>query len=515
MKLSIVKKLDLFILKSFIGPFVITFFVSQFILVMQFLFVYIDDIMGKGLEWHVIARLLFYTSLNLVPKALPLAILLSSIMTLGSLGEHYELAAMKASGISLQRITAPLFLFISFIGIASFFFSNNILPYTNLKYGTLLHSVRQQKPAFDIKEGVFSNMIEGYSIRIGKKEESGLLKNIMVYDHADKEENYRIVLADSGRMYITDDNAYLILNLYAGKSYEEHNNRTKANSANTKNPTPNKQSPFLKKDKKVSPVINTHPLSRTEFAERTIRFSLQDFAFSQASEDIYKDNYMMMNISQLRANEDTMQRQIEEKAKGLYEGLVMNYYFTATKKLNPKDSIQQALSNSKTISTQQIDSVEIDSLLLYESAIEQARRAKQQISAIKESILAKQKSIAKYEIEWQKKFTLPFTCLVLFLIGAPLGAIIRKGGLGAPVLFAIVFFLLHHILSITGEKFARELVIDPFIGVWMSALLLLPIGILLIRKATSDSSLFDITVYTAFIERFARKIGLLPKKAKP
>ncbi len=479
---------------------------------MQFLFVYIDDIMGKGLEWHVIARLLFYTSLNLVPKALPLAILLSSIMTLGSLGEHYELAAIKASGISLQRVSLPLFILIGIIGIASFFFSNNILPYTNLKYGTLLHSVRQQKPAFDIKEGVFSSIIEGYSIRIGKKQDDGLLRNIMVYDHTDQEENYRIVLADSGRMFITDNNAYLILNLYSGKSYEEHNNRTQPNKTQSNKvqikqpPIPNKppSPPGFLKDRKPTPMVNTHPLTRTEFKERSIRFSLLDFAFSQASEDIYKDNYMMMNVSQLKSSEDTLQKEMNEKAKALYDGLMMNYYFTSSKKLLPKDSSTQKTIVIPSVLSK-VDTIKVDSIKLYDTALEQARRAKQQVIAIKETISSKEKSVAKYEIEWEKKFTLPFACLILFLIGAPLGAIIRKGGLGAPVLFAILFFLIYHIISITGEKFARELVISPFIGIWMSLFILAPIGIFLIRKATSDSSLFDITVYTRFFKRFSKK----------
>lgn len=461
--------------------------------------------MGKGLEWHVIVRLLFYTSLNLVPKALPLAILLSSIMTLGNLGEHYELAAMKASGISLQRITMPLFVFVGAIGIASFFFANDILPYTNLKYGTLLHSIRQQKPAFDIKEGVFSNMIEGYSIRIGKKQNDGLLRNIMVYDHTDKEENYRIMLADSGRMFISDDNAYLILNLYAGKSYEEHNNRIKSPQKNK----PAMPTKFLKKDKAPAPTINTHPLTRTEFKERSIRFSLEGFAFSQASEDLYRDNYMMMNISQLRASKDTIQLQISDRIQNLNDGLKTNFYFAYNQKAEKKDSLPQTIPSAKT------DSLEVDSIKLLEGAIDQARRAKQQISTIKETISSKEKSIAKYEIELQKKLTLPISCIILFLIGAPLGAIIRKGGMGAPVLFAIFFFLLHHILSITGEKFAKELVISPFLGIWMSLFFLFPIGVFLIYKATSDSSLFDISVYTRVFENLARKMGLLQPPENP
>jgi lipopolysaccharide export system permease protein len=478
---------------------------------MQFLFVYIDDIMGKGLDWHVIARLLFYTSLNLVPKALTLAILLSSIITLGSFGEHYELAAIKASGISLQRVCLPLLVFVSFLGIASFFFANDILPYTNLKYRTLLSSVMQQKPSFDLKEGVFSNIIEGYSIRIEKKHNNGLLENIMIYDHSNHDENHRIVLADSGRMYSTDDNAYLILNLYSGKSYEELNNRSKHTNPK-QNPNSPKSLPLLNKEGKIKPTINTHPLRRAEFKERNMRFSLESFAFSQISEDSYKDDYYNMNIFQLKAGKDTIYKQIDEKARGLFDGLMMNYYFTAQKKAASKDSLLQNTSHPSQIKP---DTIPLDSLKLFELALEQARRAKQQIMAIKESILSKEKSIVKFEMEWQKKFNLPFACLIMFLIGAPLGAIIRKGGMGAPVLFAIIFFLLHHIISITGEKFARELVISPFLGVWLSVLLLLPIGVFLIRKATADSSLFDITLYIRFFEAIARKIGILPHTAKP
>ncbi len=465
------KKLSKLILISFLGPFAATFFVVLFILLMQFLWKYIDDLVGKGLEWYVITELLFYASATLVPLALPLAILVSSIMTLGNLAENYELVAAKSAGISLQRILRPMLITAVLVSMLAFYFSNYILPYTNLKMGSLLYDVRQQKPALYIREGVFYNGIDGYSIKIGKKEaDNQTLKNVMIYDHSAQQGNNKVIVAKGGKMAMSDDEKYLVVTLYDGHSYEDQQQSRSASSS-------------------------TNPFLRSSFATYQIRFDLSTFKLSRTNEDLFKDNYQMLNLKQLGDALDSLNKQLALRQLEMSQSL-KTYYSTYRDSVIYKTSGAASLQNS-------FDSLPDASV--YDNALGQARNIKSYLVSVADEKDAREKLIARFAIEYQRKFTLSIACFILFLIGAPLGAIIRKGGIGMPVVVSIIFFLIFHVISIMGEKFSREGVIDPSYGMWLASGVLLPVGLFLLYKATRDSALFDLEVYDKVLKKIFRK----------
>lgn len=456
---------------SFLAPFAATFFVVLFVLLMQFLWKYIDDLVGKGLEWYVVAELMFYASATLVPLALPLAILVSSIMTLGNLAEHYELVAAKSAGIPLQKILRPLLVTAFVISVLAFYFSNYMLPYTNLKMGSLLYDVRQQKPALYIREGIFYNGIDGYSMKIGKKgADNQTLEQVMIYDHTAQKGNTKVVLAESGKMAMSADEKYLIFTLFNGSSYEEQ-----------REGRPNERL--------------TNPLLRSKFDSYQIRFDLSTFKLNRTNEDLFKDNYQMLNLKQLESALDSFSVQIANR-KAEMKKTVSTYYMTY------RDSLLKPV-NGSSLSISALDQMTGDPV--YESALGQARNVKAYLSSTADEIDAREKLIARFAIEWHRKYTLSIACFILFLIGAPLGAIIRKGGIGAPVVVSVMFFLVFHITSIMGEKFAREGVIEPRIGMWIAPAVLFPVGLFLLMKATRDSALFDVEVYGRFFKRFKIK----------
>ena len=456
-----------------------TFFIALFILLMQFLWKYIDDLVGKGLGWFVIVKLMLYFAATMVPLALPMAILLSSLMTFGNLAEHFELAACKASGVSLQRMMRPLFFLTCFISILAFYFSNNILPIANLKMNALLYDVRQQKPSLYIKEGVFYNGIDGYSIKVGKKEDDGqTLRNVMIYDHSENMGNTQLTIADRGKMVMSDDERFLILSLFDGNSYTEEINKRGRR--------------------------NTHPLRRSEFEEQTIRFDLSTFRMTRTNEQLFKDNYQMLNLKQLTVSSDSLKKLIIERKKDFQT------YFNSM--------VIVGLDSSNKRGIRKLPFHESDFILNYpadkrkeiaSNALYTARNAKSVTDDAENDIKIKTKTVARHLIEWHRKFTLSLACLILFFIGAPLGAIIRKGGFGLPVVISILFFVTYHVISILGEKTVREVVVPAYKGMWLSTLILLPIGIFLTYKAATDSALFDGESYT----RFFRKIwGRLIKR---
>ncbi len=467
------KTLHKFVLKSYVGPFVMTFFIAMFVFFMMFIFKYIDDFVGKGLSFSILSELFFYFSLTTVPMALPLAILLSSLMTFGNLGEHFELTAMKSSGLSLQKIMTPLIITTICLSVGAFYFSNNILPFTNLKAGSLLYDVRESKPALLFKEGVFNNSLEGFSIRIGKKDkDQKTLREILIYDHRAMQGNNIVLAAKSGKMEETADKMFLVLTLKDGVSYKEM----------VDNP----------KD------IETHPLMRDKFEERIIRFDLSEFKMSRTNEDLFKNNYQMLNISQLKQAIDSLTIKNEKRKANFTKQLKQSYYAKSNSLLAVLDSTKKSISDtiyfSKFPNAQQ--------LRIIESATNIARSAKAYSESILNEYETEDYSKLKYEVEWHRKFTLSIACIVLFFIGAPLGAIIRKGGLGMPVVISVVFFIIFHILSITGEKLAKEGEIQVYQGMWLATAILFPIGVFLTFKATSDSSLFDANAYIEPIKNF-------------
>lgn len=455
-----------------------TFFIAMFILLMQFLWKYIDDFVGKGLEWYIIVKLMFYVSVTFVPMALPLAILLSSLMTFGNLGEKYELTAIKASGISLRIIMKPLIMISIIISGIAFYFSNNVMPYANLKFKTLLYDVQSKKPAVNIQEGMYYDGIDGFIIKIGKKDKDGkTLHNIMIYDHTERSGNSKLTIAKSGKMELTSDNRFLFFTLYDGNNYNENLN-TYEN-------------------------MQTRPMIRSSFKQEFRRFDLSAFAYSKTNENLFKNHFQMLNLKQLTQTEDTLKIGLKNKKTEFYKNSMNRFQFltslydTTTKfkkdtTLNLKNNILSSFEASKRNT-------------LLETALQSARAAKNEIDYWSIDFKDNEEYIRRYDIEWQRKFTLSIACLILFFIGAPLGAIIRKGGFGLPVVMSVLFFVIFHIISMIGEKSAREGILGAFQGMWLSSLIFLPIGIILTFKATTDSPLFDSDVWARVIKKLIRR----------
>ena len=508
---------------------------------MQFLWRYIDDLTGKGLEWIVIAEIILYMSARLVPMALPLAILLSSIMTFGNLGENFELTAVKSAGVSLQKFMSPLIILTVVICIGAFFYSEYIIPYSNLKSYSLLYDVKNQRPELQIKEGVFYNGIDGYSIKIAKKDyKTNLLQNLMIYNHSDNKENVEVTIADSGYMRMTADEKNLILTLYNGCSFEE----VKESKQNRR-----------RRDR-------IYPHKRQEFEKQTVIFELADLNFSRTDEDLFKNNFKMLNLRQLEYAEDSLIKQYKGQILKFKENTIRSNYFkkenilirdiesksklkirdvesksklnrnyrrekllrdsdlrdslnTRTHKFISDSSILLQKVSDKTTKNDSVNKneyiINLDSIFyaqkrsdkesILEYALTYARAAQNNINSSKKQFNRKAERIRRHQIEWHRKFALSFACMVFFFIGAPFGAIIRKGGFGTPVVVSILFFILYYMISIAGEKFAREGVIPPYIGMWLSSFILMPLGIFLTYKATTDSVILNADTYLLFFKK--------------
>lgn len=462
-----------------------TFFIALFILLMQFLWKWIDELVGKGLEWYIIGELMTHASITLIPMALPLAILLSSIMTFGNLGENYELVALKSAGISLFRIMAPLIFFIGAISIGAFYFSNYVMPFTYLKMSALLFDIRQQSPELSIKEGAFFNDIDGYSIKVAKKDyKTGLLREIMVYDHTSRKGNTQVTIADSGYMNMSADERFLILDLYNGYTYLEADEEKKRRS------------------------IRTYPFRRDAFEEQNLMFQMDANNLDRTDEGLFKKHYQVLNLEQLNYSVDSLNEKYSSRQTMFSNNLLRTNYFKKESKNEVADSI--AFSYVKVA-----DATLFDSLMhsidikkkeqLVTLAQNFARSAKGYIESTEKDLNGQRKWIRKHEIEWHRKFTLSFACIVLFFIGAPLGAIIRKGGLGMPVVVSVFFFILYYLISITGEKFVREDIWPAYQGMWLSSAILLPLGIYLTYKAANDSVILSIDTQLQAIKKLFKK----------
>jgi len=484
-----VKKFHSFILKSFLGPMLMTFFIVMFILLMQFLWKYIDDLVGKGLTWDIIGELMLYASATLVPMALPLTVLLASIMTLGSLGENNELLAMKAAGISLRRTLTPLIILIVIISALGFLFSNNVLPVTNLKMKTLLYSVGQQRPELQIKEGVFTNSINGYSIKVGHKERnSNLMQRIMIYNHANNEGNISVTTADSGYMQVTSDKKFMVIELFHGNAFEEVRNTGKPRNAKA----------------------NDYAFRRTFFTAETFILPLTGFDFKRTDEGLFKTNYQMLNLKQLTSAEDSLTGELSSRKKMVFKSMLGGGAFMGT--IDTTDQLSKKYKYSADSAMATFDLSEKKSAVSY--ALSMTRSAKNNLAMTKDEISYKQRIIYRHEIEWHRKFALSFACFVFFFIGAPLGAIIRKGGLGMPVVISVFFFIIYYIISITGEKFVREGILPAPEGMWISSIILLPLGVFLSYKATTDSMLLNIDWYVQTIKKLGNLISKKKKQQK-
>ncbi|NQV01178.1 MAG: YjgP/YjgQ family permease [Bacteroidia bacterium] len=476
------KKLDLFILKTYLGPLVLTFFIALFILLMQFLWKYVDDLVGKGLEWYIIFKLLFYASSTFVPLALPLAILLSSLMMFGNMGEHYELVSMKSAGISLRRIMLPLVIVSIFISGVAFYFANDILPKANLKFLSLLYDVRSKKLTFNLKNGTFYDGIEGYIIRVGKKDKDGnTIHDVMIYNHTKHQGNVSVTTAKWGKMELSPDKRYLIFLLYDGMNYEERTDMRRHEV--------------------------TRPFQRTKFKEQHQLFDLSAFQLTRTDEALFKKNYEMQNIQSLRVSIDSMNNEVLRQRKTYHKSIQSNYtFFSLLDSLLavPADTMQE-FNNAILLNFNRSDWYSIS-----QSAKANSQSMKESIGMHEKNLYGKSKLLHKHEIVMQKKFTFSIACFLLFFIGAPLGAIIRKGGLGMPAVVATIFFVLFWIVSFTGEKYTAEGVLPAWQGMWIAPLMLVPIGIFLTYKATIDASLLDVD---AWLKVFQKILRIPTKKA--
>ncbi len=467
-----IKRLDWLILKSYAGPMALTFVIAIFVLVMQFVWKYVDELVGKGLPWSVIAELLFYAATTFVPMALPLAILLSSLMTFGNLGENYELVAVKSSGISLRRAMYPLIVLSAVISIVAFYFSNNLLPVTNLKFRTILYDVRQTKLALNIKEGIYYNGLDGYVIRVGSKDkDEKTLRDIMMYDHTSGLGNTTFSRAEWGTMEQTDDGRFLVLTLYNGESYDDKPNRN-------------------------NPVGN--PFTRIRFDKEVRRFDLSAFKLNRTDEAFFKNNYQMFNLKQLSHARDSLYTELENRLNNIARSARYNYYYFAnidTTKFVARDTSLRFRGDFLAGFTQE------ERANVIESALNATRNMQSTSDYTVSSIESQHKTIRRHDIEWHRKFTLSFACFILFFVGAPLGAIIRKGGLGMPIVVSTFLFILFHIASTTGDKYVRTGLLDPFTGMWLPTALFLPLGIWLTYKAVTDSPLMDADAWGKLLKR--------------
>ena len=410
---------------------------------MQFLWKYIDDLIGKGLDISQVSELMIYSIARFVPLALPIAVLISSVMVLGKLGENYELAALQSSGISLISIMKPIFILIVLISISSFLFSNYVMPIANFKGGSLLYDIKKKKPAINIKEGIFYNDIDGFSIKIGSKDDD-VLNDILIYDHKENLGNKKVISAKSGKMKITDDEKYMELYLFDGNSYIEiENNNKKKKSIN----------------RKIS------------FQKDLIRFDLSSFNMKN-SEMLYKGHYAMLNNKQLSFSIDSLNNKLIDKQNLIKVRVSENYKYDVSSK---SDSV--ILLNN------------LNNKRIHETAINKLRILKSVSKSNADDLNYKKTIIAKHKIEWHRKISLAFACIIMFLIGAPLGSIIRKGGFSVPLLVSILLFVVYYVISITGEKTAKDLSASPLEGMWISNFIFIPISLILISLALRNSSI--------------------------
>jgi len=454
-------------IKSFIGPFLLTFAIAMIVLILQFVWKWIDELVGKGLDWMIILELITYVSAKLIPLALILGILLASIMTFGNLGEHNELTAIKSSGISLKKMMYPVLILVMMVGAASYSFSNYIIPVTNMKFFTLLLDIRQQRPEFDIMEGQFYNGIEGYSLYIGDRSKDGMtLYDIMIYDHSLNKGNVAVTVADSGFMRITEDERNLILSLYSGYSYGEQLSDESA-------------------------IQENKPFRWDAFENQRVLFNLPGSELNRTREDLYKNHYQMLNMGQLRDTANGLYGELIWRRNKVGHELLEQYYLKLeNKKEYRNDSAYYAIADTIVYPDSLIQKLEIqDQREVYTQASNLARSVQQKLSNSQETLIIRKKWVNMYRNEWNRMLTYATACLLFFFIGAPLGAIIRKGGLGTPVVISVLFFIVWHILSLAGEKYARAGFVPSWAGMWASTVILLPLGFFLISKSNRDSKI--------------------------
>ena len=474
------KKLDLYLLKKFAGPFVAVFLIVVFSLSMQFLWQFINELAGKGLGVGVIFEFMGWAACTLFPNAIPLATLLASIMTLGGLGERNELLAMKAAGISLMRILTPLMAVSVLISVAAFFAADRLVPTAYNKVYTLRTDIGNTKDEIKIPTGIFYDGIEGYVLRIrDRNEATEMMYDLIIYDHTSNSgSNNNVTVADSGRIEITPDKQNLIFHLYDGCSYTEENKMTYRDTS-----------------------LN---LIRSRFDEQQLIIRLDNYTFQRSDEDKFGDQIKALGLKQLHENRDSLSRWMDTlvmRQTPRFSSIMGMRYLFQLDTLRPDSAYISTLnldSLRQTFTPQQVNEIN-------RSAAEKAIQGKDQVRQFYLESKYNLGTIRKIDIEMILKFTLSLSCLLFFFVGAPLGAIIRKGGLGTPVIISIFFYLIYYIIDIIGRKLAKGS-LPPLIGTLISTAILLPVSILLTRKSTQDSSLFNPDMYKEFFRRIGKWI---------
>lgn len=482
------KRLYGFMIQSFLPVFFMTFFICLFIVLMQFLWKYVDEMVGKGLEISVLFELFFYAAVTMVPLALPLSILLASLMTFGNLGERLELLAIKAAGVSLLHVMRPLIALVSVIAVLAFFFQNDVLPQAQVKMWTLLYSMRQKSPELDIPEGVFYDQINGYNLYVKQKDrKNNIMREMMIYDMSQGFDNAMIVMADSGRLKTTLDKKHLILTLYSGESFE--NLKTERSNSYT-----------------------NIPYRRETFSMKELLIPF-DANFNRLDDGLMSGQYVGKNYNELRVSIDSMNVIVDSLGRDYSVRLKKSGYFGLHNNNRPSDS----LAREREIEREHLaaEKINLDSLWLGENnqrrqlyisrAMERAMNYKNDYEFNAITMDDKQLTIRRHKIELMKKFTLSLACIIFFFIGAPLGAIIRKGGLGVPIVVSVILFIIYYIIDNTGYKLARDGVWPVWQGIWLSSAILLPLGVFLTSRATKDSAVLNLDVYADFFRHIMGK----------
>lgn len=486
----IIKRLYSYMLQRFLPLFLMTFFICLFIVLMQFLWKSVEDLVGKGLEIKVIAELFFYAALSSVPTALPLAVLLASLMVFGNLGENFELTAMKASGISLFRIMKPLIIFVVFVAVGAFFFQNNVLPVAQSRMWTLVFSVRQKTPEVEIPVRSFYTQIPNMNLYVqGKNTETGMLYDMIIYDLSRGLDNTRVIMADSGQFNFTQDKTRMFLHLYSGEMFE--NMRDQGMGAGNAG--------YL-------------PFRREHFSQKEIYFPF-DANFNRMEEGGIRAQYVGQNVAQLSTSIDSLRHHVDSISSINATDVLNTRYFNISR---PITKVVKGVMVDREPDASPLDThIDIDSLFnspypsslrgYLNNALAKARRQKQEYTYRSLAITEEAKLMRRHQIEMQRKFTLSFACIIFFFIGAPLGAIIKKGGIGTPLVISVLLFIVYFIIDNMGFKMARDGKLPVIEGIWLSTAVLLPLGIFFTYKAVGDSAVFNIDAYRNFFHRIVGK----------
>ncbi len=491
-----IKKLHVLTLKSFIAPFIATFIVAIFVLILQFLWLYVDELVGKGLEAWVIIKLLFYASVQVVPLAMPISVMLSSMMAFGNMGENHELIAIKSSGISIIKVYRPLIILSALLGLLNFYFADTVVPAANLKLQTLLFDIRQRHPALNFQPGIFNYDVEGYVIRISKKNpHNDMMYNFLIYDHKNAFANNRLITADSGTLRVTDDMKYLVADLYNGYQYEEIH------------------------EDQPDPALRKYPHREDKFSHYRVIIKLQGFQMRQTDERLFRSNYQMLSARRLRQKIDSLKIAYERRKK-FYEDIILNnYMFVKGLKLySRRDTFNYyaAMKIWYQIPPKKLPIVtNTDSLYQHMDitskqeaitrALNFANRIISQLKMAKIDLKSKQVWIAKHEIAYYRKYTFSVACFLFFFIGAPIGSIIRKGGFGFPAIASVSIFLLYYIISISGENLILQGGLKPEIGMWLSTFIFIPIGAYLVYKVATDKVITNFDYIMTKIQTFLKR----------